>query len=101
MTTAEMANTVVSGVVAGCAAVFMITYHRWAPWRSSAMGWYLMAFAATIGLLATYTVVMTAAGLEGTAAAVLRIIRSCLLLTVAGLLLQGTRVIRHEQRRPR
>ncbi|MER7930464.1 hypothetical protein ABTY96_46400 [Streptomyces sp. NPDC096057] len=99
MTVAQWANTVVSGFVVVCDAVFIGMYHRQAPWWSSGMGRYLMVFAATIGLLASYTVVMTVVGLDGVTATVLRIVRSCLLLTVAGLLLQGARAIRQEQQR--
>ncbi|MER7967799.1 hypothetical protein ABTX35_02080 [Streptomyces sp. NPDC096080] len=101
MTVPEWANACVSGVVLLAAATFMAEYHRRAPWRSSGMGWYLMAFVATIGLLATYTVVMYAIGLHGTAASVMRLIRSGLLLVVAGLLVQGTRTLRRQQPRPR
>ncbi|MFR0354183.1 putative phage holin [Streptomyces sediminimaris] len=94
-----MANAAVSGIVPVCAAVFMVTYHRRAPWRSSGMGWYLMVFVATIGLLGSYTIVMTVLGPHGLAASAMRIIRACLLLTVAGLLLQGARAVRRAQRR--
>ncbi|MGW8703305.1 putative phage holin [Streptomyces eurythermus] len=98
MNVGQWANTGVSGFVALCAIVFIATYHRLAPWRGSRVGWYVMAFAATIGLLAMYTVVITAVGIDGTAANVLRLIRSCLLLTVGGLLIQATRTMIRTQR---
>lgn len=98
MNLGQWVNTAVSGFVALCAIVFIVTYHRLAPWRGSGVGWYVMAFAATIGMLATYTVVITAVGIEGTTATVLRMIRSCLLLTVAGLLIQATRTMIRSQR---
>ncbi|MGW4493728.1 putative phage holin [Streptomyces sp. NPDC004376] len=97
MNLGQWINTAVSGLVALCALAFIINYHRLAPWRGSGVGWYVMAFAATIGLLATYTVVITAIGIDGTAATVLRIIRACLLLTVASLLIQATRTMRRAQ----
>ncbi|MFJ2515636.1 hypothetical protein ACIPEL_36465 [Streptomyces griseoviridis] len=105
MTVPEWMNAGVSGVVMAAVVFFMWTYHRHAPWRSSGMGRYLMAFAGTIGLLATYTVTIYVVGyvvgLGGAAAGVLRLVRSALLLVVAGLLVQGGRVIRREQRRSR
>ncbi|TXS44928.1 putative phage holin [Streptomyces sp. OR43] len=99
MSPAEFANLAVSALVAAMATAFVITYWRVAPWRSTAVGWYLMTFAGAIGGLGLYTVLITAVGLEGTAATVLRIIRSVLLLTMAGLLLQATRMVLRAQRR--
>jgi hypothetical protein len=98
MTLAEWANTAVSGLVALCAMVFVVTYHRLAPWRGSGVGWYLMSFVVTIGMLGAYTVVIMAVGVDGPAATVLRLVRTVLLLTVAGLLLQGTRAMWRAQR---
>ncbi|MFD4786608.1 hypothetical protein ACFWN1_05900 [Streptomyces sp. NPDC058459] len=98
MNLGQWVNTVVSAFVALCALVFIVTYHRLAPWRGSGVGWFVMALAATIGLLASYTVVITAVGIDGTAATVLRMIRSGLLLTVGGLLIQATRTMIRAQR---
>lgn len=98
MTPAEMVNVTFSGVVAATAAVFVITYHRLAPWRSTPTGWYLMSFAGAIGGLALYTVVITAVGLNGVPAMVLRYIRAGLLLVVAALFIQGTRKVLQVQR---
>ncbi|MYX67340.1 hypothetical protein K388_05605 [Streptomyces sp. KhCrAH-43] len=99
MSPAQLANLTGSGLVAACAAVFVTTYWRVAPWRSTPTGWFLMTFAATIGGLGLYTVLITAVGLDGTAASVLRFIRTALLLTVAGLFMQATRMVLRAQRR--
>lgn len=99
MNPAQLANLAVSGLVAAMAAAFVITYWRLAPWRSTPTGWFLMTFAGAIGGLGLYTVLITAVGLDGTAATVLRIIRTALLLTMAGLLLQATRLVLRAQRR--
>lgn len=101
MSPAQLANLIVSGLVAACAATFVVTYWRIAPWRSTPIGWYLMTFAGAIGGLGLYTVLITAVGLDGIPAAVLRIIRAALLLIMAGLLLHATRlVVRAQRRRP-
>ncbi|WP_327335827.1 hypothetical protein OG384_04135 [Streptomyces sp. NBC_01324] len=99
MNPAQLANLAVSGLVAAMATAFVITYWRLAPWRSTPTGWFLMTFAGAIGGLGLYTVLITAVGLDGTAATVLRIIRTLLLLTMAGLLLQATRLVLRAQRR--
>lgn len=98
MTPAEMVNVSASGLVAATALTFVITYHRLAPWRSTPTGWYLMSFAGAIGGLALYTVLITAVGLNGLPAAVLRYIRGGLLFVVAALFIQGTRKVLQVQR---
>ncbi|WP_073946538.1 putative phage holin [Streptomyces kebangsaanensis] len=101
MTPSQVMNAGVSGLVAVLAAVFLWTYTRRARWEQSGMGQYFVAAVATIGLLGTYTVVITLVGVDGTAASVLRIVRSGLLLTVAGLLLQATLAVRRAYPRKR
>ncbi|MFJ5089957.1 hypothetical protein [Streptomyces sp. NPDC088674] len=98
MTIAQYLNTGVSGAVAAAAAVFCITYHRLAPWRSTPMGWHLMMLSGTLGALGLYTVVITLVGLDGTAATVLRIVRAGLLLFVAALLVQRTLMVIRAQK---
>ncbi|MGW5711532.1 putative phage holin [Streptomyces olivaceus] len=88
-----------SGLAALCAAAFVATYWRLAPWRSTPTGWYLMTFGAAIGGLGAYTVVVTLIDIDGTTATILRLIRSGLMLTVAGLLVQATRMVRRAQHR--
>ncbi|MEC4016122.1 putative phage holin [Streptomyces sp. H27-D2] len=98
MTSAELANAFVSGVVVVCTATFMITYHLRAPWRSTVIGWYLMTFAASIGMLCLYTVLITAWGLDGLPATILRFIRTALLLAVGVVMIQCTRMVITAQR---
>jgi hypothetical protein len=101
MTLAEVVNASVSGLVSGTAAVFLVTYTRRARWEATAVGRYVVAAVATVGLLALYTVVITLVGLDGTTATVLRIVRSALLLGIAGLLVQATRAVRRAYPRRR
>ncbi|MGW0795202.1 putative phage holin [Streptomyces sp. NPDC002692] len=101
MTLAEVINVSVSGLVAGCALLFLVEYTWRARWEETSIGRYFVAAVATVGLLALYTVVITLVGLDGTTATVLRIIRSVLLLGIAGLLLQATRAVRRAYPRRR
>ncbi|MFD5468913.1 hypothetical protein [Streptomyces sp. NPDC127105] len=90
----QVVNTTFSGLVAVCAATFLVTYTRRARWEETGMGRYFIIAVATIGLLGTYTVMLTLVGVDGVTASVLRFVRSGLLLIVAGLLLQATRAVR-------
>ncbi|MFB7647116.1 hypothetical protein ACFC0S_16690 [Streptomyces sp. NPDC056084] len=99
MTCAELANVSVSALIVLCAAVFVVTYHRKAAWRASPVGWYLMTFAGAIGGLGLYTVAITITGTDGAAASALRLVRTALLLVVAVLLIQATRMVLRVQRR--
>lgn len=98
MTCAELANAAVSALIVVCSAVFVVTYHRKAAWRKSPVGWYLMTFAGAIGGLGLYTVLITITGTDGVGAAVLRLIRTLLLMVVAILLVQATRMVVRAQR---
>ncbi|MFJ3794920.1 hypothetical protein ACIPSJ_01390 [Streptomyces sp. NPDC090088] len=100
MTVAELLNASVSGVVAVCAAAFIAEYTRRARWEDHAVGWYFVAAVATIGLLGLYTVVITIV-VDGPVASVLRVVRSLLLLGVAGLLVQATVSVRRAYPRRR
>lgn len=95
---AQWANVIASGLVALCAAVFAVTYHRLAPWRATSTGRHMMAFSTTIGVLGLYTCVITFLSPGGVAAVVLRVARVVILLTIAGLLLQRTRMVVAAQR---
>lgn len=99
MSVAEVLNMSVSGLVFLCAVAFIVTYHRLAPWRSTPMGWHLMLLSGALGALGAYTVVISIVGLDGPAATVLRLVRAALLLLVAGLLLQRTRMVIRAQRK--
>lgn len=94
------ANAGASALVAGAAIGFVITYALLAPWQRSEAGRHLMSFTGAIGLLGLYTVCITAWP-SGGAAAVLRVARVVLLVAVAGLLVQRTRMLIRAQREPR
>lgn len=100
MSVDELINMIVSALVAAASLTFVVVYQVKAPWRSTPMGWHLMAFAASIGGLGLYTVVITLVGTDGPAATALRIVRSTLLLVLAALMIQRTvMVIRAQQGR--
>ncbi|WP_206308421.1 hypothetical protein [Streptomyces sp. A1277] len=98
MSVAQIVNLAVSALVFLCSVVFVITYHVLAPWRSTPMGWHVMFFTGSIGGLSLYTVIVTITGLDGTPATVLRIVRAALLLLVAALICQRTRMVWVAQR---
>ncbi|MFD7867300.1 hypothetical protein [Streptomyces sp. NPDC059783] len=100
MSIAQILNLAASGLVALFAGAFIVTYHLLAPWRRSRMGWHLMLFTAAIGCLGLYTIIVTITGLDGTPAMILRIARTVLLLVVAALIGQQTRMVWTAQRRP-
>ncbi|MFJ1900550.1 hypothetical protein [Streptomyces sp. NPDC088115] len=101
MSIAQILNLAASGLVALFAGAFIVTYHLLAPWRRTRMGWHLMLFTGAIGCLGLYTIVVTITGLDGTPAMVLRCARTVLLLVVAVLIGQQTRMVYAAQRRPR
>jgi hypothetical protein len=92
MDCAQLANTAASGLVALCCAVFAVVYHRHAPWRSTAVGRHLMSFTLAIGALGAYTVLIAVWG-EGAPATVLRAVRTLLLVLIAALVMQRTRMV--------
>ncbi|MEW1565816.1 hypothetical protein AB0454_22855 [Streptomyces sp. NPDC093509] len=96
---AQIANTAASGLVALCCTTFAIVYHLHAPWRSTAVGRHLMTFTAAIGLLGTYTVAITVWP-YGIPASVLRTTRTVLLVVIAGLVMQRTRMVLRAQHKP-
>ncbi|MBK3572573.1 hypothetical protein JHN63_01790 [Streptomyces sp. MBT65] len=101
MMVAELLNAVVSGLVALCSVAFLAEYTRRARWEAHAVGRYFVIAVATIGLLGLYTVVITFIDLDGTLASVLRVVRSLLLLGIAGLLVQATVSVRRAYPRRR
>ena len=98
MNIAQWTNVVASGLIVVCAGVFIVVYHRHAPWRSSAVGWLLMMFAATTAGFGLYTVLITVWP-DGTTAAVLRVCRTALMLLTSVLMLWQARLVLREQRR--
>jgi hypothetical protein len=93
----QWANSGASGLVAVTAAVFVVAYEVLAPWRRSEMGRHVMAFSAAVGLLGIYTVLLMVWP-HGAAAAGLRVARVVLLVALAGLLMQRTRLLIRAQR---
>lgn len=100
MNIAQWTNVGASGLIVVCAGVFIVVYHRHAPWRSSAVGWLLMMFAATTAGFGLYTVLITIWP-DGPTAAVLRVCRTALMLLVSVLMLWQARLVLREQRRGR
>ena len=98
MDCAQLANTFASGLVALCCAVFAVVYHRYAPWRSTAVGRHVMTFTLAIGALSAYTVVITI-WQEGVPATVFRSVRTLVLLLIAALVIQRTRMVLVAQHR--
>jgi cation transport ATPase len=96
MDCAQLANTAVSGLVALTCIVFAVVYHRHAPWRSTAVGRHLMSFTVAIGALCAYTVAITLWP-DGVPATVFRATRTALLLVIAGLVVQRTRMVLRAQ----
>lgn len=96
MDCAQLANTYASGLVALCSIIFAAVYHRHAPWRSTEIGRHVMGFTLAIGALGLYTVLVTLWP-NGIAAALLRASRTILLLVIAALVLQRTRIVLNAQ----
>jgi FlaA1/EpsC-like NDP-sugar epimerase len=96
MDCAQLANTTASGLVALCCAVFGVVYHRHAPWRTTHVGRHLMLFTAAIGALGAYTVLVTIWS-DGLPAALLRSARTLILLLIAALVIQRTRMVLRAQ----
>ncbi|MEU1134924.1 hypothetical protein ABZ383_34565 [Streptomyces sp. NPDC005900] len=92
MDCAQLANIAASGLVALCSAVFAVVYNRYAPWRSTALGRHIMTFTLAIGALGVYTVAI-AVWDHGVPAMVFRATRTLLLLVIAVLVMQRTRMV--------
>lgn len=97
---AQMANTAASALVAVTAAVCAAVYHLRAPWWESAAGRHIMAFTGAVGLLSLYTVLLTVWWPHGPVAAGLRVTRVVVLVALAALLVQRTRMVIRAQRDP-
>jgi hypothetical protein len=91
-------NAVMSALGAIACAVFVATYHLRAYWWRSGYGRNQMAFAVTIGLLCLYTVFATVWQDDTCVLIVLRSIRTLVLLAVAVLMVQRTRLLLRAQR---
>lgn len=97
LTTDQWVNTIMSGVAALCCAMFAAVYALRAPWWRSDVGRNVMLLAGAIGGLCTYTVLITIWP-TGCAAIVLRSLRTAVLLAIAVLMIQRTRLVILAQR---
>jgi hypothetical protein len=82
--------------VAACTG-FVAAYHLHAPWWRSEVGRNLVGFAAAVGLLCLYTVLVTMWP-DGCFAIVARSLRTAVLLAVVVLMVQRTRLLLKAQR---
>lgn len=94
-------NAIMSALGAIACTAFAITYHVRAYWWRSEVGRNQMWFAVVIGLLCLYTVGATFWQNERCTLIVLRSIRTGVLLAVAGLMVQRTRLLIRAQRENR
>jgi hypothetical protein len=93
-------NVFMSATACLACATFAVVYHVKAPWWRSTTGWNLMGFAGAVGLLCLYTVLITIWP-EGCPAAVLRSVRTVVLLAIIILMIQRTRMVIRAQHEPR
>jgi hypothetical protein len=93
-------NVVASAVATLACAVFVVVYHSKARWWRSDTGRNLMAAGAAFGLLFLYSVLI-AIWPEGYPAAVLRIVRTTVVVAIAVLMVQRTRMVLRAQKRDR
>lgn len=91
-------NAVMSALGAIACAVFVATYHLRATWWRSEVGRNQMSFAVAIGLLCLYTVAATIWQTDACLMILLRSIRTLVLLAVAVLMVQRTRLMLRAQR---
>lgn len=79
---------------------FVATYHVKAAWWRSEVGRNLVGFAAAVGALCLYTVLVTVWP-TGCVAVILRVLRTLVLLAVGVLMVQRTRLLLRAQRESR
>lgn len=96
MDCAQLANLAASALVTLCCMIFAAVYHLHAPWRSTPVGRHVMVFTLAIGALGFYTILINTWP-EGTPAAVLRWMRTLLLVVIAALVMQRTRMVLRAQ----
>ncbi|MFE7233885.1 hypothetical protein ACFVAF_25110 [Streptomyces sp. NPDC057596] len=90
-------NLVASLLAFLACATFAVTYHRKAPWWRSEVGRNLMMFAAAVGVLCLYTVLVSPWP-DGRLAMALRAVRIVTVLAIAALMIQRTRMLLKAQR---
>lgn len=98
MSLAQLLNTLMSGLLAVCAAAFVVVYHRYAPWRTTTFGRYFMLLTVAIAAFPLYTVLLTVWPV-GPTAAVLRVIRVALQGALVVAIVRLAVLVVQEQRR--
>lgn len=97
---AQLANVSASGLITVAATVAATVYQLKADWWRSKWGWNLMGVTVSIGLLGLYTVLVSLVWPAGPVTAILRVVRTVVLVVLAGLLLQRTQLVLDAQRSP-
>lgn len=97
LTVDQWINFAASAAVFLACVAFAVVYHLLAPWWRSDVGRNLMAFAGAVGLLCLYTVLVTVWP-EGCVGAALRSCRVAVLMAIAALMAQRTRMVVRAQR---
>ncbi|MGW0578593.1 putative phage holin [Streptomyces sp. NPDC002920] len=93
----QWVNIGASTLAAVACAAFIIIYHAKAPWWRSDIGRNLIAFAAAVGLLCAYTVLVSLFP-DGCFAIVMRAVRITAVLAISALMVQRTRLLLKAQR---
>ncbi|MFS4103738.1 hypothetical protein [Streptomyces sp. PD-S100-1] len=93
-------NMIASMLAAAACLGFAAVYHLRATWWRSEVGRNLMSFAIAVGLLCVYTILVTVWP-GGHLVIVARALRTLLLIAVAALMLQRTRLLLRAQREHR
>jgi hypothetical protein len=97
----EWVNVSASTLAASACLFFAATYHLRVTWWRSEVGRNLMAFAVAVAALCVYTVLATIMQGDACALMALRIFRTVVVLAVAGLMVQRTRLLLKAQRENR
>jgi hypothetical protein len=93
-------NVVASMLAVAACVGFVVAYHLHAPWWRSGVGRNLVGFAAAVGMLCLYTVLVTVWP-DGCFIIVARSVRTAVLLAVAALMVQRTRMLLKAQQEHR
>ncbi|MFJ4808478.1 putative phage holin [Streptomyces longwoodensis] len=97
----EWVNMTASALAAAACAAFAVIYHVRAAWWRSEVGRNLMSFAAAVCALCVYTVLATIWQGDKCVLMALRSARTLVLLAVAALMVQRTRLLLKAQREHR
>jgi len=97
----QWVNIAASGLAALACLVFVAVYHWRATWWRSEVGRNQMAFAVTVAALCIFTVLAAVWMGDECILMALRIWRTVVVLAVAGLMVQRTRLLLKAQRESR